>query len=72
MTFILTGRWSAIQFQDNTNSDYTIWDVSAGLRRQFTRDFSGRIDVRHTTRNSDDPRRSYDENRITLQVNKTF
>ena len=72
MTFLLGARWSNTQFQDNTNSDYTLWDVGAGLSRQFSRDFSGRIDVRHITRNSDDPRRSYDENRITLRVNKTF
>lgn len=72
LSFVLGGGWSNTLFQDNTNSDFAIWTVNAGLSRQFSPDFSGRIDVRHTSQDSDDPNRSYDENRVTLQVTKTF
>ncbi len=57
---------------DGPTADRTRWQVGIGLNRQFSKDFSGRIDVRHVTQDSKAASLNYDENRLTLGVTKFF
>ena len=70
-SFRLWGQAYNIEFEGPT-PNRTRWQVGIGLNRQFSRNFSGRIEARHTTQDSDDPSLSYDENRITLSLTKEF
>ena len=57
---------------DGATPDRTRYQVGIGLNREFSKNFSGRIDARHITQDSDEPNLNYDENRITLMLNKYF
>ena len=65
------GEWSRREF-DSAAPDRDRWEVGLRLRREFTPDFSGNIAARHITQTSDSPADEFDENRISLQLNKAF
>ena len=70
-TIRLWGRATRYDF-DGPTPNRTQWQVGIGLNTQFSRDFSGRIDARHITQDSNDPNFEYDENRVTLSLTKQF
>ena len=57
---------------DGPTPTRTRYRVGIGLNRQRSKDFSGRIDVIHTTQDSKAASLNYDENRVTLGVTKFF
>ena len=71
-TLSLGGGWTRTQFEDPAFADRIRWGINATLNRQFSRNFSGSIVIRHTTQNADDLTANFDENRVTLRVTKTW
>ncbi len=65
------GDWTRNEF-DGATADRSRWQVGLGLRRQFSRNFSGSIDVSHVEQDSQNPSDIYEENRVTLRIDKTF
>lgn len=65
------GAFSHWQFEDS-DSDRDRWQVGLGVEKQFARDLFGHIDARHVTQTSDNPADEYDENRISVQLEKVF
>ena len=57
---------------DGPTPNRTQWQVGIGLNRQFSKNFSGRVDYRYINQDSKDANLDYDENRITLMLTKYF
>lgn len=70
-TLRVWGQASRSEF-DGPTANRNRYQLGIGFSRQFSKDFSGRVDYRYLNQDSKDPALDYDENRVTLSVNKYF
>ena len=68
---VLDGAWQRTDF-DEDDSQQTFWTVGLGFQKQFARNFSASVEVRHSEENSDGENNDYKENRVLVGASYTF
>lgn len=69
--YLVNGSWSQRDRESGNNGD-TYWYLQTGVSHQLSPTASTSLLFRHARRDSDGNNRDYTENRITLQLFKTF